>query len=70
MALSGRSLASAALLGLAAILFVPVFADAAAGFSYGTWQYGPQLATVFEYVPVLLVVAGVAILLLPAVRGM
>lgn len=68
MALSGRSLASAALLGLAAILFVPVFADAAAGFSYGSWQYGPQLATVLEYIPVLLVVVGVAVLLMPVVK--
>lgn len=68
MALSGRSLASAALIGIAAILFVPVFADAAAGFSYGTWQYGPQFATILEYIPVLLVVAGVAVLLLPALK--
>jgi len=45
-----------------------VFADAATGFSYGTWAYGEQVTTVLEVLPPLLAAAGIAILLLPVLR--
>lgn len=68
MASSGRSIASAALLGVAVLLFVPVFADAGSAFSYGSWAYGPYVATVLEYLPLLLATTGVVILLTPILR--
>jgi len=63
MAPSGRSVASAALIGVALILFVPAFSQAADGFAGQGWVFAPYLGTVLEALPVLLVVAGAAVLL-------
>jgi hypothetical protein len=68
MAPSGRTVASAALIGTAALLFVPVFADAAAGIPAEGYGFGGQLETIFEYVPLLLAAAGVGALLAPLLR--
>lgn len=65
MATSGRSLASAVLIGVALLLFIPAFADAHAGFTFGSWEYGPQVKLVLKYIPTLLAVIGVAILAQP-----
>jgi len=49
------------------LLFVPVFADAGSNFSYSSWTYGAQVATVLEYLPLLLAAAGLAVLLAPII---
>lgn len=54
MAPTGRSLTTVALFAVAAVLFVPVFYEAAAGFSYGSWKYGPYVQTALDALPILL----------------
>lgn len=63
MALTGRKLASATLIIVALALFIPVFADAAAGFSYpSSWEYGPYVQTILDHLAILVAVGVVIIL--------
>lgn len=53
MSHTGRSLAAASLIAVAAAFFVPVFADAASGFSGTGWEYAPYLQTVLDQFPLI-----------------
>ena len=61
MAHSGRSLATTALLGLSAVLFVRPLTQAVDGLSY-TGPYGGELSAVTEYAPLLLAFLAVLVL--------
>lgn len=50
------------------LLFVPVFADAAVGFSAPGWEYGPQMRVVLDNLPLFLAALGVAVLFAPVLR--
>jgi hypothetical protein len=65
MARTGTAVVTAAILALAAVLFVPAFSEAAGSLDTGALSYGAEVQLILDNFPVLL--AALALLVLGAV---